>query len=305
MNSSSRVISRTRWIVGGALLAAAAALVTVPGGAPLAQPQVQALPTPKDFVTGLDLECFATPGPALNFQLSLTHLNPVLVAAGLPTHGAVIRDLVETCVPVMKNGVSPSSTALPFIRHVDFACYKLDAAALATPFLLNLRHLNPVLSAQPAHNVRMTQPDELCLPVMKNGVQPPSEVANLVRFLDLECWNITPDTAIPAFNLNLRQLNPQLTGIAAHAMNLEPSLPRKLCVPVRKNAQAIPADVLNILRWVDLERFTARPPVIINPVAVVLNHLNPLFTTRPPVTVVLETAQALMVPVAKNNQTPP
>lgn len=303
--TSSRALSRARFTVGGALIAAAA-LLLVPGDAPRAQPQTSALPTPKDFVTGLDLECFATPGGALNFQLTLSHLNPVLVAAGLPAHGVVIRELVETCVPVMKNNVSPPSTAFPFIQHVDFACFRLDAQALANPFLLNLRHLNPVLTGQPAHNVRMTQPDELCLPVIKNGVQPPAEVANLVRFLDLECWNITPETALPAFNLNLRQLNPQLTtAIPVHNMNLEPSGVRKLCVPVRKNTQAIPADVLNIIRWVDMERFPARPPVTVNPVAVVLNHLNPLFSTLPPFTVVLQTAQALLVPVAKNNQTPP
>lgn len=303
--NTSRAFSRARFVVGGSLLAATA-LLLVPASAPQAQPQTQALPTPKDFVSGLDLECFATQGPALNFTLSLTHLNPVLVALGLPTHTGIIRELTETCVPVMKNTTQPSSTALPFIQHVDFACYRLESPALANPPTINLRHLNPVLSALPAHDVRMNQPDELCLPVMKNGVQPPSEVANLVRYLDLECWNVTPITAHPSFNVNLRQLNPQLTtAIPVHNMNLDPSGLRKLCVPVRKNQQVIPSDVLNIIRWVDMERWPARPPVTVSPVTVVLNHLNPLFTTLAPVTVVLQTAQALLVPVAKNGQTPP
>src|SRR5688572_29038952 len=37
--------------------------------------QAQALPAPKDLVSGLDLECYRTPGPALNINLNLTHLN--------------------------------------------------------------------------------------------------------------------------------------------------------------------------------------------------------------------------------------
>lgn len=300
----SRALSRARFIAGGAFLAATAALL-YPTGAPAAQPQEEAaaLPTPKDFVSGLDLECFATQGPALNLGIQLTHLNPVLLALGLPSHDGVIRELTETCVPVMKNGVQPPSTALPFIQHVDFACYRLESPALANPPSITLAHLNPVLTQFPRHNVKLLQPDELCLPVMKNNVVPPAEVLDLVRYLDLECWNVSEDPH-PVFTLALRQLNPQLVNIPQHNMTLDTN-PRKLCVPVRKNQQAIPAASLNIIRWVDLERFTARPPVLINPVTVVLRHLNPLFTTLAPITVVLQQAQALMVPVSKNNNNPP
>jgi hypothetical protein len=298
----SRALSRARFVVGGAFLAATAALL-YPTGEPAAQPTTEALPTPKDFVSGLDLECFATQGPALNLGIQLTHLNPVLLALGLPSHDGVIRELTETCVPVMKNGVSPSSTALPFIQHVDFACYRLESPALVNPPSITLAHLNPVLAQFPRHNVKLLQPDELCLPVMKNNVVPPAEVLDLVRYLDLECWNVAEDPH-SVFTLALRQLNPQLVNIPQHNMTLDTS-PRKLCVPVRKNQQVIPAASLNIIRWVDLERFTARPPVVINPVTVVLRHLNPLFTTLAPITVVLQTAQALMVPVSKNNNNPP
>lgn len=298
----SRALSRARFIAGGAFLAATAALLC-PTGEPAAQPTTEALPTPKDFVSGLDLECFATQGPSLNFSLQLTHLNPVLIAMGLPPHQVTIRELTETCVPVMKNGVSPPTSALPFIQHVDFACYRIEAQPISTSPLLTLAHLNPVLAQFPRHNVKLVQPDELCLPVMKNNVLPPAEVQSLVRFLDLECWRVSEDPH-SIFTLALRQLNPQLGNIPQHNMTLDTS-PRKLCVPVRKNQQAIPDASLNIIRWVDLERFTARPPVTINPVTVVLNHLNPMFTTLPPITVVLQTAQALMVPVSKNNNNPP
>lgn len=264
---------------------------------------VPVLPGPKQFVSGLDLECFNTPGPALNLGVALTHLNPVLLGLGLPPHNVVIRELQQTCVPVQKNGVPPSAAALPFIRHVDFACYRVDAAPLPAPVPLSLTHLNPVLGGLPPHNVRLLQPAQLCVPVRKNGVVPPPAILQLARFIDLECYRVEPGPH-PGFAVGLQQLNPQLLGIPAHGMTLVPT-PRQLCVPVRKNQQPIPPAILNIVRWIDLEKFTASPTVILQPVQLVLHHLNPLFATLPAIPVILEQAAALMVPVAKNGQFPP
>jgi hypothetical protein len=263
----------------------------------------QALPTPKSLVSGLDLECYRTPGPALNINLNLTQLNPVLLGLGLPPHQVILRELAQTCVPVRKNASGPDATALPFVRQLDFACYRVDAAPLANPVPLNLTHLNPVLANLPQHNVALRQPAQLCVPIAKNGVLPPPAVLALAQFVDLECWDVDAQ-AHPSFTVGLTQLNPQLTGIAPHPMTLASS-PRQLCVPVRKNAQAIPAAILNLVRWIDLEKFAANPTVAIAPVNVVLQHLNPLFADLPQVPVVLQTANALLVPVAKNGAIPP
>ena len=66
------------------------------------------LPGPNQFVSGLNLECYDTPGPAINQTVQLTHLNPVLVALGMPAHPVVVRELRQTCVrPVSKNGTPP------------------------------------------------------------------------------------------------------------------------------------------------------------------------------------------------------
>jgi hypothetical protein len=204
---------------------------------------------------------------------------------------------------VMKNNVPPDPAALPFIRHVDLACYKIDAQPLATPVTLTLGHLNPVFSTLAAHTVTLRQPVQLCLPVGKNGVVPPPEVLDLVRYIDLECYSTAPG-AHPNFQAKLTQLNPQLVNIPAHDLTLVPT-PRQMCVPVRKNNQAIPTTSFDIVRWVDLEKFTASPVVSLPGINVVLRHLNPLFVTLPPVTVVLRDAEALMVPVSKNGVTPP
>lgn len=265
--------------------------------------RAQALPPAKALASSLDLECYRTPGPSLDITVNLTHLNPVLVGLGLPAHPVILRELAQTCVPVRKNATAPAPAALPFVRQFDFACYRVDAQPLPSPVPLDLMHLNPVLANLPDHKVALTRPAQLCVPVAKNGVLPPDAVLALARLVDLECYDVEAQ-AHPQFTVGLTQLNPQLTGIAPHPMTLATS-PRRLCVPVRKNAQAIPPAILNLVQWIDLEEFAAAPNVAIAPVNVQLDHLNPLFANLPPVNVVLQQAVGLLVPVAKNGAVPP
>jgi hypothetical protein len=295
MISISRFLTTTLPI---ALLGSIAVLAAAPSEA-----QAQALPGPRDLVSGSDFECYKTPGPALNIAVNLSHLNPVLINLGLPAHQVVIRELQQTCVPVRKNAGGPSAAALPFVRMIDFACYRVDAAPLANPVPLNLTHLNPILAGLPQHNVNLTRPAQLCLPVAKNNNVPAAAVLALVRYMDIECYD-TQVAQHPNFMVLLTQLNPLLANIAAHQMALAPN-PRQVCVPVRKNNQAIPAAILNLLRWFDVEKFAAAPNVMIAPVNLMLRHLNPLYVNLPQVPVVLQEANALMVPVAKNGAIPP
>jgi len=280
-----------------ALVGGSAALAT---GASTAA-HAQALPPPKPFVSALDLQCYKTPGPALNIDVNLTQLNPVLLELGMPPQVVTIRELAQTCVPVRKNAAMPGPGVLPFIEQTDLACYRVDAAPIA-PIKLNLTHLNPVLANLPQHNVTLTRPAQLCVPIAKNGILPEPAVLALVRFIDLACYQVDPEPH-PQFTVNLTQLNPQLGAIAPHPMTLVSS-PRQLCVPVRKNAQMIPQAIVDLIQWIDLEKFAASPTVIIPPVSVSLRHLNPLFAGLPPVPVVLQEAIGLMVPVAKNGRLP-
>lgn len=300
---SSRARPRTRLVVGTAAALAAAAGLALPLAFASTPPATTQAVGPRSFVSGLDLECFDTQGPALDQTVVLTHLNPVLRQLGLPAHQAVIGALAQTCVPVAKNGVTPAADVLAFIQHVDLACYKITTPSLSPVTTLVLKHLNPVLVNLPSHNDTLLQAEQLCIPVGKNGVKPPDTVLKLVQFIDLECYR-TEATAHPTFGVTLKQLNPQLANIPAHQMTLT-STPRQLCVPVQKNQQVIPTDSLNIIQWIDLEKFPASPLVNIAPVNVVLDHLNPLFTTLPRVPVTLRQASALMVPVSKNGAVPP
>ena len=284
---------------GGAAAGSTEPIAELPaGGAP---PLV--LPGPRALVSGLDLECFDTPGPELNLSLQLAQLDPVMLQLGLRRHDVTVRELVQTCVPVQKNGVSPHPTALPFLQHADLACYRIDAAPLATPAPLSLVHLNPVLATLPAHSAALIQPVQLCVTVVKSGSVVAPEVLRLLRWIALECYAVDPGSQ-PTFGVSLKQLDPALAGLGGHRAALAPS-PRQMCVPVQGNNETVPADLLAILRWIELERYTVSPVVIGPPVAAVLGHVHPLLTTLPRVDVMLHQASAVMSSVAMNGELPP
>jgi hypothetical protein len=223
----------------------------------------------------------------------------------LQPHLVKIKELAQTCVPVRKNDAKLPLNAKQFIEQVDLACYRVEADPLVPEIDINLTHLNSVLADDlklPQHSVFLQRPAQLCLPVAKNGKQPKQEILKLVQYIDLECYDTRPIEP-QTFSVMLTQLNPQLTGILPHTMNLD-SQPRQLCVPVRKGPQQIPDDVLGIVQWIDLEKFAANPIVQIPAVNVQLNHLNPLFTDEPAIGVVLKQAVSLMVPVAKDGHMP-
>ena len=138
------------------VLAAAVVAVTGPAAAqaPLVgsekhavpvEPQLLALPTPFQFVSNVDLECFRTSPytPPLTTAIVTRHLNPVL--STLPVENNPVGPREKLCVPVAKNGVIPPPGVLDFVRFVDLSCYRTTGINVNRP--LNLRQLNPVLAA--------------------------------------------------------------------------------------------------------------------------------------------------------------
>ncbi len=258
-----------------------------------------ALPSPKAFVSNLDLECWRTDAFTPAFQPILTHhLNPVL--ANLPDERVTLGTRQQLCVPVAKNGVIPPQGVVDFIKYVDLACYQIQGINVNFP--LNLTQLNPVLAGLPPQNVTMTSPQQLCVPVIKNGNVPPADVLALVQYIDLKCYLISPPF-LPGTPLTLTQLDPVLSAVPPHKVTLQNS--RQLCVPVQKQNQAIPSAVLNIVRWIDLEKFDLNTTTVINPIQLKLNHINPLLTGLPSEPAKISGPLQLGVPVAKNGVIPP
>lgn len=296
--------SRSRTRIGLAVLILATALTGTAAAATGTTPdnQPQALPTPRQFVSNLDLECFRTnphTPPPLPAPLVLSHLNPVL-AAQAPWSVASLGTRAQLCTPVAKNNVFPPPAVLSFVRFVDLSCYQITGPNINFPLVLD--HLNPLLGHVPRKQVTVLAPELLCLPVVKNNSIPPAEVMSLVRFIDLVCYRETP--AVPLnMPLNLTQLNPVLAGIPPTDVQVREN--RQLCVPVRKGNQAIPTPVLDIVRWIDLEKYDMVAPAPPSGINLTLRHINPLLQAMPPEPATLTQRQQLALPVAKNGQLPP
>ncbi|WP_245641844.1 hypothetical protein [Nonomuraea candida] len=271
----------------------AAAYLVAPPAAALAPP------TPREFVSNLDLECFKTTTyqpPATT--LTLRHLNPVL--GNQPPVQVTLGPREQLCVPVAKNEVMPPPGVLDYLRFVDLSCYRVTGPAINQN--LGLRHLNPVLQNVPGISVTLNAPQQLCVPVAKNGLVPAPDILRVISHIDLLCYAHLPN---PLMNrrLALTQLNPVLTGqIPARTVLVDAA--RQLCVPVHKAGDEIPPDAVDIVRWIDLEKFDLTGPAI-SPVPLTLRHLNRVLGHLPPEELRLTGSAQLAVPVAKNGVVPP
>jgi hypothetical protein len=285
-------------LLAAALVGTAAATATP---STTAAPKALALPSPLRFVSNLDLDCFRTTPytpPAFPKPLTLSHLNPVLAEQARWTIDA-LGERTQLCSPVAKNQFLPPEGVLEFVRFVDLSCYKISGPTLNFPLVLD--QLNPVLGAIPRKKVLVMAPEQLCLPVIKNNSIPSPEVLDLVKYIDLVCYREDPPVQTN-FPVTLTQLNPVLANIPPAAVRMTAN--RQLCVPVRKNDQKIPDDVLKIVQYVDLEKYDLNAPAI-NPVSLRLRHINPLLEGLPIEPATLVAHQQLAVPVAKNEHIPP
>lgn len=118
-----------------------------------------------------------------------------------------------------------------------------------------------------------------------------------VENLDVRCYKI----ATPLnFLLRLDHLNPLFIekGLPPEIVNLDP---QQLCVPVQKNDQVPPPDVLPFLRFVDWRCYGISGPSLDLPLRV--DHLNPVIAQMfgPSDQIVVREPQQLCVPVAKRD----
>jgi hypothetical protein len=269
-------------------------------GAAVAQP----LPTPGQFVRFLDLRCHEIlDQPPLGVPLVLNHLNPVL--STLPPENVVLQEPQDLCVPVRKNAQVIPPASFPFLQYADLKCYRIEGPPINVN--LQLTHLNPAIAALYGANLNvwLREPQQLCVPVAKNGLVPPPDVLRLIQFLDIKCYRVD---APPIVNqpINLTHLNPLFAGIPTEQVKIVGPAPIQLCVPVAKNNQfPNPAGVAQIIRFSDVLCYNLDGLPLDKQLK--LDHLNPVLRQMglPPEDVKVFNTTKLCVPVAKNNQFPP
>jgi hypothetical protein len=264
----------------------------------------QALPTPAQFTQFLDVRCYQIPNqPPINVPLRLDHLNPVLVQMGLPPEQVVLGAPQDLCVPVQKNSFAPTPDVLPFIRFVDWKCYGITGPSLDVP--LHLDHLNPVIRGMfgPSDDVVVREPQQLCVPIAKNGQFPPPAVRHLVESLDVKCYRVDARQQVSGV-ISLQHLNPLFATLPPESTTIVGPA-TQLCVPVAKNAVTPPSDVLPIIQYSDVLCY----PLVGNPLnaQLRLSHLNPVLIGMklPDENVFVGKSDKLCVPVAKNGNFPP
>ncbi len=246
----------------------------------------------------IDLKCYAITGAPLNLPLHLDHLNPLLRRLEIPPEDVVVLDPQKLCVLVAKNGLLPPPPLLQLIQFIDLKCYGITGNPLNLP--LHLDHLNPVLRdlGAPPEDVVLLDPQQLCVPVAKNGQIPPPDALFFIQFIDLKCYGITGDSLnLP---LHLDHLNPVLRDLGAPPEDIVLFEPQQVCVPVAKNGMIPPPEVLQIVQEIDQKCYR----IVGNPLNLPLHldHLNPVLQRLgiPPEDVVLLDPQQLCVPVAKS-----
>jgi hypothetical protein len=199
----------------------------------------------------VDLACYGLQnGPTLNFQMTLTQLNPVVrrMAAQLP---GLLREVVtvgpaqQLCVPVAKN---PDQVPLPpevqrLIQFLDVECFGIQGPTVSLPQPLVLSHLNPLLAQFPDETVQVLSPSQICLPVSKNDQALPADVANLVSRVDIKKYRFMPVGPDLTVNLRLHQLNPVFANVPD--VPVRTLSPRELGLPVRKDQVGVNKDLLN------------------------------------------------------------
>jgi len=190
-----------------------------------------------------------------------------------------------------------------FVDNLDVRCYQISGPALNVP--LRLDHLNPLFVSMqlPFENVVLGAPQQLCVPVEKNGIAPPPDTLPFIQYVDWKCYGISgPPLNLP---LNLTHLNPVIAGLVGSTVGVTVGAPQQLCVPVVKNNVAPPQNVLQLVQYLDVKCYGVSTSVA-TPATLTLSHLNPLLSTLPSELSTIGPAPVqLCVPVTKNQQPVP
>jgi len=262
--------------------------------------------SPRRFVDNLDERCYQIlpPQPPLNLQLALSFLDPVLVKKGLKAAGVVLQEPQRLCVPVEKNNVPPPGDTLPFISALDWKCYGVKGPSLGVK--LQLTQLNKIAAKLlgPTVEVVVGPPQQLCVPVMKNKWVPQPAVQHLDQYVDVECYAVQSTQSVAGKPITLSHLNPLFKSRPPEPLKFTLP-PTQLCVPVAKDNQTPPPDVLPFVRYADVLCY---PMGGINLDSLLtLTQLDPVMLAHKvlPEKVSVGVARTLCLPVAKDGDLPP
>lgn len=129
--------------------------------------------------------------------------------------------------------------------------------------------------------------------------------ARLTANLDLACHKVTGGQT-PVQSLTINHLNPVLQNMGFGREQAQLGALEQLCVPVQKNDQVPPPDVLPYIQYIDLACYQASS-TISRAVPLNLTQLNPVLRQAgiPDHPAIIRNLKQLCVPVAKRGAEPP
>jgi hypothetical protein len=204
-------------------------------------------PSALPFLQFVDLRCYPITDPPLNQPLRLTHLNPVIAQMFGPIDDVTVQEPQQLCVPVLKNnpppnppGPTPPPEVVHLIQYLDLKCYRVDSNRVIGGEPITLTHLNPLFANLPPEIDYFVGPApiQLCVPVAKNGLQPPSDVLPIIQASDVLCYKLRGNPLNQ--RLQLTHLNPVIYGQGFSPDVVPVTDVTRLCVPVSKALQPPP-----------------------------------------------------------------
>jgi hypothetical protein len=196
-------------------------------------------PAALELARFVDVACYQATAPAVDVDVKVSQLNPVL--ANLPDQTVKMVQLQQLCVPVRKNESPMPPAVKRFVSHFDLGCYRLQEPTADANTTLQLTHLNPVIRAfnQPDRVVDIRRARQLCVPVAKNAQPVPPGVSEVVRWADFLKYDTEVLAGAMPVPLWLNHLNPLFQDLPGFPTVLAPSSVR-LMVPVAKDVHLPP-----------------------------------------------------------------
>lgn len=202
---------------------------------PVAKNDILPPPEVLDFIKYIDLSCYRIDGQPVYFPLRLRHLNPQLW--DVPEKDVYITYPQQLCVPVVKNDLYPPHYVYYLASHIDLKCYE-ERPQVPLDKNLWLSHLNPVFSNFPRHDAYVWYNRQLCVPVQKGDEPIPPDVYDIVRWIDLEKYDIRTEPLPAPYSLRINHINPLLSWLPPEPVTLYYA--DQLMLPVAKNGYLPP-----------------------------------------------------------------
>lgn len=198
--------------------------------------------------------------------------------------------------------ILPSPAA--YVSSLDIECYRPENEAPPIDDTLILNHLNPVLLEMgiESEKAEVTELEEVCVPVMKNGVQPPDLARRFISYTDLACYQARSEEEL-GISLKLSHLNPVLQKMGFEDQEVYVARLAQLCTPVEKRGAAVPDRVARLVSQVDVACYDIEAKPV--EASLKIDHLNPLLVDLPSHELRFGEAPQLCLPVAKDDRIPP